>query len=68
MNIPRHNLATCLVKWRREELCSGAFWQRGLHLFDAKRLPRPSEGSVFLPPDFSGQATFIGCVRKSFRL
>ena len=68
MNIPRNDVATCLVKCGVGKVWSRRILTKGLHRLDAKRLPRPSEGSVFLPPDFSGQATFIGCVRKFFRL
>jgi hypothetical protein len=44
------------------------FLAKWMHRFDAKRQSRPSERSVFLPPDFDHQATFMGWVRKSFRL
>jgi hypothetical protein len=44
------------------------FLAKWLHRFDAKRLSRPLGGSVFLPPNFGYQATFMGWVRKSFRL
>ena len=67
-NIPRNNVAICLVKCKERECVERCILTKWLHLFNAKRLSRPSGGSVFLPPDFSGQATFIGWVRKSFRL
>jgi hypothetical protein len=57
MNIPSNNVATCLVKWKRKDLCKGAF-AKGLHQFKAKRLPNHRE-DLSLLPDFSGQAAAI---------
>lgn len=46
---PTNMSATCFCKMLKEILCIGDILPKGLLRFTAKRLPRPSAGSVFLP-------------------
>lgn len=68
MNIPLNKVATCLIKCRE----TGFVWRHilsmGLHLFKAKRLPRPSGGSVFLPARFFGSGDFYRVGAKIFQI
>ncbi len=51
MSIPRNNVATCLVKWKR--ICAEqCILVKGLHLLNAKRLPDHREDLSFCRPTF----------------
>ncbi|AIM35303.1 hypothetical protein KO02_00430 [Sphingobacterium sp. ML3W] len=68
LNIPRKNLAICLIKCKGRKCGADILSKLVAPWLIAKMRFRLKEGIAFLPPDFSGQATFIGWVVKSFKL